>query len=312
LRLNESGVGLIVFELNGSFDGARLELRGESQTKKDGLATVGLTAYANLSETGNLDGEWETTTGSAGTFVLFPHDTASPHTGHKLPEQLYTARYNFGAVQIDRPQIIAVAESLQQEFAPARVIVTVHTASEQSHYLDEFKTLRFNTNRAEVLKILAQEAVRDGIRKIVSVEFGPHVNIAMTQGSSEAWVLGRLEKLKRDLGQFERTYATNFRRLGFGFNQFLFVAAIVFLPSLESLRDRIILMAGVVALIVAVDRLHRRYIPFAAIRLSERPKSWGARIAPSLISWVIAATASFVAAMLAAYLQGWLPLPHRP
>jgi hypothetical protein len=123
---------------------------------------------------------------------------------------------------------------------------------------------------------------------------------------------GRLEKLKRDLKRFERTYTTNFKRAGFGINQLLFVAAIIFLPSLSDPLDRAILLAGIIALIVGVDWLHKRYLPFAAIYLSRTPEGLLARVAPSAISWLIAATAGIFATLLAGYLQGWLALPSIP
>jgi hypothetical protein len=89
----------------------------------------------------------------------------------------------------------------------------------------------------------------------------------MTQGADKAWVLGELERLKRDVHGFERAYATNVKRLGFGINQLLLFGVIVYLPSLDSLRDRTILMVGVIALMGAVTWLHNRFLPFAAVYL---------------------------------------------
>ncbi len=313
LRLNEAGVGLAVYSINGSFDGARLTFTGEPQTQIEGVAFGQLKATATLSPRGDLEGEWETDIGSAGTFILFSHDRLLvTGLGEPTPDQLHTARHSFGAIEIDREQIIALAENIQQEFTKGRVIVTVVTDSEQSRFLEDFKNLSIGVDRAEFIKLFVQEPEVGGINKVLSVEFGPQVNLAMTQGASEAWVLGRLEKLKRDLRRFERTYTTNFKRLGFGFNHVLFVAAIVFLPSLTGLGDRAILMAGIIALIVAVNLLHTRYLPFAAIYLRRKPERLIARIAPSLVSWLITATASIAATLLAGYLKGWLVLPSVP
>lgn len=131
----------------------------------------------------------------------------------------------------------------------------------------------------------------------------------MTQGSDEAWVLGKLEKLKGELRKSERFYTTNFKRLGFGINQVLLAAAIVYLPSLESFHSRAVLMVGVFVLAFIVTWLHTRYIPFAAIYLDKKPEGMLARVAPSIASWLIAATAGIAATLLAAYLQGYLKLP---
>ena len=134
----------------------------------------------------------------------------------------------------------------------------------------------------------------------------------MTQGASEAWVLGKLEKLKRDLRRFERAYTTNFKRFGFGINQVLFVAAIIFLPSLANLRDRAMLMSGILALIFAVNWLHNRYLPFASIYLGKKPQGLLAWIGPSVVSWLITVTAGIAAILLGGYLRGWLALPSIP
>lgn len=314
LRLNDPGVGLIVYSITGSFDGARLTITGEPQTQIVGVAFGRLTATATLSPKGDLEGEWDTDIGAAGTFVLFPHDRSQVSgLGEQTPDQLHTARHQFGAIAIDREQIIALAEEIQREFTKGRAVVTVVSGSEQARYLYDFKTHSFNADRVEIIKIFVQEpepgGIPGGINRVVSLEFGPQINSAMTQGASELWVLGKLEKLKRDLRRFERTYTTNFKRLGFGINQLLLVAAIVFLPSLANLRDRAILMAGIFALIGAVNWLHRRYLPFAAIYLDKKPKGLLVLVAPSVVSWVIAVTAGIVAILLAAYLNGRLGLP---
>src|SRR3546814_8318850 len=107
----------------------------------------------------------------------------------------------------------------------------------------------------------------------------------MTQGANEAWVLGQLETLKRDLKRYERTYITNFKRWGIGINQVMLLAAIVFLPSLNGLKDRAILMGVVLALILGINSLHSRYVPYAAIYLREKKKGWLGKAWPRVASW---------------------------
>ena len=311
LHLNEPGVGLVVYSVHGAFDGHQLTLTGEPQTQIEGFSFGQLTATAKLSTRGELTGEWSTNIGSAGTFILFPHDQAQALEAApgKLPDQLHTARHHFGAVEVDREQITAIADEIQRDFKNAQVVVTVVAGTEQSRFLSDFKTIDFSADRATVIKLFVQEPEGGGVNRVAQVEFGPQINTVMTQGSDEAWVLGMLEKLKRSIRPFERTYTTNFKRLGFGINQLLLVGAIVFLPSLGNLRDRAILMAGVLVLVFGVNWLHNHYLPFAAIYLGQKPKGMLARLAPSAISWLIAATASLAAALLAAYLQGWLAVP---
>lgn len=311
LHLNEPGVGVVVYAIQGSFDGNCLAMTGKPQTQIEGIALGQLDAAAVLDTRGTLNGEWETSIGSAGTFVLFPHDQtqAVESNPSNLPDQLHTVRHHFQAVELDRQQITAIADEIQRDFKNAQVVVIVAADTEQSRFLSDFKTLNFSADRAAEIKLFVREPEVGGLDRIALVEFGPQINMAMTQGGDEAWVLGMLEKLKRSIRPLERSYTTNFKRLGFGINQLLVVGAIIFLPGLGSLRDRAILMAAVLALTFAINWLHGRYLPFAAIYLGKKPAGLFARFAPTAASWLIAATASIVAALVAAYLQGWLAIP---
>lgn len=306
LHFNDADLGVVVYSLTGSFDGKQLTFAGLPQPEGDEYAP--LTATATLNAKGNLDGQWQTGQGTAGVFVLFPQQQgqeAEPDT-HTPPEQLHTGRHQFGAIQIDRDQITRVADDIQREFKSAKVVVTVVTGTEQSRFLPDFKTLSFNEDKATILKLFASEPEGTGVNRVISVEFGPQINAAITQGADEAWVLGMLERLKRSLSLFERSYATNIKRIGTGFPQVLLLAAIVYLPSLATFRDRSIFMIGVLAIIFGVNWLHSRYLPMAAIYLRKRPQALFSRLAPSIFSWLIALTAGAAATLLAGYLQGWI------
>ncbi|MFT4171140.1 MAG: hypothetical protein QM639_01165 [Rhodocyclaceae bacterium] len=312
LHMSEAGVGLVMYSLQGAFDGNRLTLTGETQAQIEGVVFGQLTASATLTNKGELSGEWSTSIGSAGTFILFPHDQAQgiEDIPNRVPDQLHTARHSFGAVEIDREQLTAIADEIQRDFKNAQVVVTVVAGTEQSRFLVDFKAIPFHDGvRTAIIKLFVQEPEGSGVNRVALVEFGPQVNMVMTQGGDEAWVLGMLEKLKRTIRPLERTYATNFKKLGFGVNQLLVVGTITFLPSLDTFRNRAILMAGVLALVLGVNWLHGRYLPFAAIHLGPKPTGLLARIAPSLASWVIAVSAGIAATLLAAYLQGWIGLP---
>ncbi len=311
LHLNEPGIGLFVYAISGEFDGEALTFHGDPQAELEGVKQGKLDASASLNARGELSGEWETSIGAAGTFLLFPHDaTNGAEAGAgMMPDQLHTARYQFGAVEIDRQQITAIADEIQRDFERSQVVVTVISDTEQSRFLADFKIVNFNTDRATGIKLFVQEPEGGGVNRIAQVEFGPQVNFVMTQSGDEAWVLGTLEKLKRSVRPFERAYTTNFKKLGFGFNQLLLVGAVVFLPSLDTLQDRAILMVGVLVLISYVNWLHGKYLPFAAIYLSPKSKGMFAHVAPSAVSWIIAASAGVAATLLGAYLKGLLQFP---
>lgn len=310
LRMNEQGVGIAIYAVQGSFEAPTLTLTGQPQAEIEDVEFGQLAVTGTLNAQGELRGDWETTIGSAGTFALFPHVGSEPANEVQRAEQFHIARHDFGAIEIDQQQIADIGETIRQEF-PA-VIVTVVAGTEQARYLDDFKQTKFSADKAQIIKIHASKPDGAGFNQIVSIEFGPQVNSVITQGANEAWVLGKLETLKRELRGFERTYVTNFKRWGIGINQFMLLAAIVFLPSLSGLRDRAILMSAVLALAFGVNWTHSRYFPFAAIFLREKKRSFVGRVWTSIASWVVGIAAAVVAALVGAYLQGWMQIPASP
>lgn len=310
LRMNEEGVGIAVYAVQGSFDAPTLELTGQSEAKIEGVEFGQLTVTGTMNSKGEFHGDWQTSIDSAGTFTLFPHIGGEQPSEFQKAEQFHTARHNFGAIEIDKQQITEIAKNIRQEFP--RVIVTVVAGTEQARYVEDFEQLQFAVDRAEIIKIFAQKPDGFGLNQVVSIEFGPQVNSAMTQGANEAWVLGQLETLKRDLKRYEHTYITNFKRWGIGINQVMLLAAIVFLPSLSGLKDRAILMGVVLALMFGVNSLHSRYVPYAAIYLREKKKGWLGKAWPRVASWGIGILATVIAGLAAAYLQGALKIPAAP
>lgn len=310
LRMNEPGVGIAVYTVQGAFIAPTLALTGQPQAQIEGVEFGQLSITGTMNAKGEINGDWQTTIGSAGTFVLFPHAAGEQADDVQRAEQFHTARFNFGAIEIDKAQITELAENIRREFPS--VIVTVVAGTEQARYLEDFKQLQFTVDRAEIIKVFATKPDGTGANQVVSIEFGPQVNAAMTQGANEAWVLGQLETLKRDLKRYERTYITNFKRWGIGINQMMLLAAIVFLPSLGSFKDRAILMGVVLALIFGVNWLHSRYVPYAAIYLREKKEGWFGKAWPRVASWGIGIVAAVIGTLAAAYLQGALKIPTPP
>ena len=312
LHMNDEGMGFVVYSVMGSVDDHNnLSLTGTPDTHREGLILGNLSIQAHIQAQDQFTGEWSTDIGSAGTFVLHAHDKIAPQTStpptELSPEQLHTARHQFGAIAIDIDQIIALADSLQSDFDNCQLIITVVTDTEQARYLNDFKKTKFNTDRAKIIRLFAQQPEGNSINRAIQIEFGPQINTAMTQGANESWVLGMLQKIKRSIEPYERSYTTNFKKAGFGINQLLAAGMILFLPSLEKLSDRAVLMTGTLVSIFFVNRLHTRYLPLAAIYLRQRRKNFSNKIIPNLVSWLIAATAGLVVSLLAAYLKGILP-----
>lgn len=173
LHFNDTDVGVVVYLLAGSFDGKELTFTGQAQAEGDQYAP--LTAKATLNAKGNLEGEWQTSLGTAGVFALFPQQQgqAVEPAADAPPEQLHTARHTFGAIQIDRDQITFLAEDIQREFKNVKMVVTVVAGTEQSRFLPDFKAMVFNVDKAAILKLFASEPEGTGVNRVISVEFGP-------------------------------------------------------------------------------------------------------------------------------------------
>jgi hypothetical protein len=313
LHFNDNQEGVGVFKIQGKFEDGMLRLEGEPLLNEADheIEDGRLHAEGELNERGDIFGEWRTTVGTAGTFHLFPHDVSAPAAIDGVSaEQLHSARHDFGPIEVSRQQIIDLGNEIQKEFG--RVVVTITVGTEQSRFLDDFKRMQLPTGKATFLKLFASKPDRGGINQTVTIEFGQEVNWAMTQGTSEAWVLGHLEGLKRRLARFERGYATNVKRLGIGINQLLLFGAVVYLPSLPSTLSRAILLGGAIGLAAVVQWAHNRFLPHTTIYIEATERSQFSKIWPSIASWLIALTAGAAGSLLAAYLQGVLAIPSAP
>ena len=74
LRLNDSTLGILIYDLSDSFDGNELKFSGLQTGDGIQAAQIRISGAAYIQQNGDLHGEWETTIGNAGTLFLFPHD----------------------------------------------------------------------------------------------------------------------------------------------------------------------------------------------------------------------------------------------
>lgn len=177
LRLHDREAGVAVYEVKGKFEAPNLTISGVPLNAPEGVELGGLVATGVMNAKGEFHGDWETSIGTAGTFVLYPHLGGEQPSELKQAAQFHVARHNFGAIEIDRKRIEEVSENIAQEFP--NVIVTVVAGTEQSYFLEEFRNRQFPAIRAEILKIFAQKPDGSGANQVVSIEFGPEVNVVM-------------------------------------------------------------------------------------------------------------------------------------
>lgn len=307
LRHNDPLSGLTVYTVSGTFDGLKLELQGHTDRKVDDIEFSPLTASATLQQNGSLRGEWETTAGAGGSLELWPHDgSRSMPADVAIPDQMHTARHQFGPIVLERVDAIEIADDIQKELPKARIVVTFDTGAEQSRYLPDFKAMNFSTETAGMLKIHGAEADPSGIDRVLSVEFGQNYNVATAQSVSRAWSLGALENLRGIVQRHQRAYAK--AAYGNVVANFILLATVVALPSMDTLMQRAILMLVAVAVIYAVGKFHARYMPNAAIYLGERTEGPFYKAFQSLGVYLLGALGSIIVLLAGAYLKGYLRL----
>lgn len=307
LRANDDRLGVTVYHVSGSFDGRELTMKGAPSQTPDDVIAGEIAAHGMLNARGALEGDWNSTIGSAGRFILFPHPR--PKAEQHTPDQLHIARYDLGPIAVCKADIEEIAELIQKDFDNP-VVVTTTGETEQSSYLRKFKELTFSDRFASIVKIRAQSPEPEGLTRVVQVEFGPQFNFVFAQSFDEAWARGKRDMLRQNLKRFETSYASLWKRFGIGINQAFIVALLIFLPGLGSNVDRALLVLGFVAIGQSLSFIDRR-IRHASIRLSEEKPDLIERYGSTILSWSAGVIGSVLAGLLLAYLQGWFELAGR-
>jgi len=138
MNVSDEQYGVSVYEVTGTFNGSEVRFSGAPVQLPDGVEAGPMSAEGILTPEGGVDGTWRTDFGTAGIFWLVPHGHSTRPDGS--PDQLFTARKDWGPVEITRQDIVQIAELIQKDFNNP-VVVTVSGESEVSCYLDRFKQL---------------------------------------------------------------------------------------------------------------------------------------------------------------------------
>ena len=300
LSINDDQHGVSVYEVRGSFDGKNVLFTGTPVNLPAGIEASPLEAKGVLDPRGNVDGSWSTELGTSGIFWLVPHKGSS--TDEEVPEQLFTARKDWGPIEVTRADILEIAELVQRDFSNP-VVITVTGESEVSCYLERFKSLEIADNRAKIVKIRGADPERGEINRVVQVEFGPSMNFVIAQSSNEAWARGKKDIIYQQLKKYERSYATYLKRFGLGTNQLIFLATLVVLPALENWWQRISLVIVMGVLAQALVAFDQHIMRFASIWISDKPRFTFGR---SLLSWGVNILGAIIAGLIVAVIGGWL------
>lgn len=304
LRFLDSQFGIAVYTVEGTFDDL-LVLTGHWQQGSEAADVHGeLSVKAHLTSEGNLRGTWSSSIGTGGTFELFPHELVLPKRSiasePRVPEQIYSRNVNIGALKLYAEDILSLLRFIQEDFNMPRPVVTYHIrGSEVTKYASDFISEVKSLGRLEYLKITIQEPEAYGINRVVTVElnaFGS--NEVRVQGIRESWVIGRAEALASFLRKYQSNLVTKYRKFGLNLNSVIFVAMLVLIPEIAKLSDRAMFVGATFILLLALLSFHKRFIPNASILLTEEKPNAFVRAWPTILSWIVAASASLIAALV--------------
>jgi len=313
LRLMDAQFGLTVYKVTGSFDGT-LRLRGEPLQAPAGVTSGSIEITAILTPQGHLRGEWKSPIGTAGTFDAYPHDIppSDQRVGGAaaIPEQFYTSNASLGALRLYAKDLTELVQFIRKDFVVGRPVATYTVrGNEVTKYFDDFQTEAPSLKELRRLKVTIQEPEAHGINKIVVVELNNALgqNEIRVQGINESWVVGKAEAIGRILRTFEKGLVTTYKKFGLTFNQFIFLAMLVLIPAIDLLWQRAAFVVIVMVLLGFLYWLHSKFIPIAVVYLGAKEPTWLQRVWPSILSWLVMATAS-----LAAYCAFYLLTRNAP
>lgn len=309
LRFMDAVFGIAILDIRGTLND-KLLFTGIPRQTKEGVVAGELSAEAELTPEGNLRGTWSTTLGTGGTFLAYPHDPHRPSQGAvpagSVPEQLYSSNVSLGAIRLNAAAIDDLVHFVRRDFLVGRPVMTyVVRGNEVTKYFEDFKADADVPPELRYLKITVQEQEAHGINKVVVVELNAKgENVVRVQGINESWVVGKAEATARMLREGEKTLATTFKKFGLSINTLIFAAMVVTMPSIPSLLDRALFAAVIFGLLNALLLLHQKYIPNAIVAVRSEQISVLRRVSPTIVSWLVAASASVAAAVVYKWLAG--------
>lgn len=152
-----------------------------------------------------------------------------------------------------------------------------------------------------------QEMERNGIARSVTVELKAQgSNSIRIQGSQESWVLGKAEGLSNFLNYYKTQLITAYKKFGLNINAIIFMAMLVFIPNINSIKFRALFVLAIFLLLQLFVWVHARLIPTAYICMQEKKPTWLKRHWPSLISWV----AGIANTVIAGLIYYWITKSH--
>lgn len=304
LRIMDSIFGVSIYDYTGTIE-EELVLNCVPIKAAEGVELGNVSVKGHLTPEGSIRGEWESTIGTAGTFDLHPHDLKTASMGDSNPEQIHNKTIQLGSVRLFKDDVIQIVNFIKKDFSVGRVIVTYNQRGcELTKYADDFFNQLDGVEQLNYLKLVIQEPEAHGINRIIVIELVANgVSEIRISGINESWVLGKAESIFQILRSRQNSLVTTYRKYGLNLNAAIFFAMLIVIPDIEGWKSRAIFVVVVFLLLNFLLLIHSKLIPNTAIYLEESKPGFFRRAWPSILSWVIAASSSLVAAYIFSILK---------
>lgn len=309
IRLSDDKFGVVIYRVSGKFEAGAIELAGVPDSEPSDEVHVGDVKIAGgLTTEGRIDGSWETTIGTGGTFQLWPHSYQAKNAGSEIPEQLNSATRSLGAIRLYPGDVRNLMAQLCKDFTNKRLIVTYNEGgNEKNVYSGDFERVLESIPELRYLKISVQEPEMYGINRLAMIELSADgENIIRVQSVQEAWSIGKAEAIVRFTQVYQRQLATQFRKFGLTVNTGLQLFTLAALPGLSGFGRRLAFASAMISVQTTIALMHKRYIPnFVLFAASKKPSFLGS-IGPGLFSWAITILGAIIGAVIYGFLKGEL------
>jgi len=222
---------------------------------------------------------------------------------------MFSRNTPIGALRLFAEDVRQLIGHIKEDFISGRTVVTYNLRGNQvTRFAEQFLADMPNLNRLDYLKVNIQEPEAHGINRVVTVELSAFgTSEVRVQGIVESWVIGKAESIVGFLRRHDSAVLTTYRKFGLNLNSLIYIAMLVVVPSIASLRNRALFAGGVVLLLAILLALHARLIPNTVIILGDvRPTLWS-RTWPKILAWIITVSATVAGGTILYWLTKGMP-----
>lgn len=309
-RIMDTIFGVSVYDCTGTFDD-RIVLECIPTEEIDGIVQGTVKVEGTITPQGNIQGSWESSIGTAGTFEMCPHDLSGAKNdslvSEGIPEQIYNKTIPIGSVRLFKQDVCHLINFIKKDFTEGRVIVTyTQRGSELTKYASDFFDKLDNIEQLNYIKLVIQEPEAHNINRVVIIELASSgISEVRVSGINESWVLGKAESIYQLMKPSENTLVTTYRKYGLTLNGAIFMAMLIVIPEIIGWQKRAIFVISIYIILILLLSIHNKLIPNTTIYINQSEPGIFKRVWPSILSWLIAASSSVVAATIFYFLRNF-------